>query len=124
MTNNKVFGLFCRGIDTTQETSFRKLYWQVGEIRALLHPSVKLAVFTAIASAATKAAIFSTLNLRAISTYVVERSPVKGNLVFHTKNLKTSFIAFYKKLGLKGGIPEDNNILSDKDTVCYDMEYV
>ena len=46
---------------------------------------MKLAVFTATASRCTKASIFSVLNLAPVSTRVIEKSPVKGNLSFFTQ---------------------------------------
>eukprot|EP00795_Rhopilema_esculentum_P009805 gene9805-18368_t len=73
------------GLTATQGTPFRKWFGLVGEFRALLGSCVKIAVFTATASKSTKASIFNALNLRMFSTFIVEKSPVKPNIVFHCK---------------------------------------
>ncbi len=63
-----------RGLGTTQKPAIRKWYGQVGEIRAFLDSSVKLAVFTATASRSTKASIFSVLNLPQFLPVLLKRA--------------------------------------------------
>ena len=46
---------------------------------------MRLAVFTAIASTATKSTMFSVSNLPPVSTHVIEKSPVKRNLSLFCK---------------------------------------
>eukprot|EP00794_Sanderia_malayensis_P001823 gene1823-2047_t len=76
------------GFGSSNNSPFRKWYGQVGEIRSLLDASVKLAVFTATASKATKATILTALNMENISTYYIEKSPVKENLCFFLEYVK------------------------------------
>ena len=67
---------------TTQSSPFRKWYAHIGETRALLDSSVRFTVFTATASKSTKANILTILNMRPLSTYMIENSPLKSNLTF------------------------------------------
>lgn len=73
-------------METSQKGApFRRWYGKVGEIVSLMDSSVKKAAFTATASKATKASIFAVLNLKPITTFVVERNPVRSNLLFHVR---------------------------------------
>ncbi len=77
---NKCLTFFHRGLSTSQGAPFKTWYGQVGELRVRLHASVKIAVFTATASKSTMASVFGLLYLKPISTYCIERSPLKENL--------------------------------------------
>ena len=61
---------------------------------------MKLAVFTATASRATKAAIYSVLNLESSSMHVIEKSPMKNNLLFFSKYVSndTKFEVLFSEL--------------------------
>eukprot|EP00112_Aurelia_sp_Birch-Aquarium-sp1_P015912 Seg3562.16 transcript_id=Seg3562.16/GoldUCD/mRNA.D3Y31 product="putative ATP-dependent RNA helicase R290" protein_id=Seg3562.16/GoldUCD/D3Y31 len=73
-------------METSQKGApFRRWYGKVGKIVSLMDSSVKKAAFTATASKATKASIFAVLNLKPITTFVVERNPVRSNLLFHVR---------------------------------------
>eukprot|EP00795_Rhopilema_esculentum_P010124 gene10124-18787_t len=88
------------GLNVGQQAPFRKWYGQLGEIRSFLDQSVKLAVFTATASRATKAAIYSVLNLESSSMHVIEKSPMKNNLLFFSKYVSndTKFEVLFSEL--------------------------
>ncbi len=81
---------------------------------------MKIAVFTATASSATKAAIFSVLNLAHVSTHVIKKSPFKNSLLFHSKYVgnDTKFEAMFSELATKGKETERTIIFCQTCNQC------
>ena len=56
---------------------FRQWYANIVELKSLLHDSTCFAIFTATATKATKNAIYQMLNLNALSTFAMEKPPLR-----------------------------------------------
>ncbi len=72
-----------RGQSTSHRAApFRQWYTNLGELKSLLLSSTRYAIFTATATKATKNTIFKMLNLSALSTYSIEKPPLRSNISF------------------------------------------
>ena len=73
-----------RGQSTSQRAApFRQWYTNLGELKSLLHSSTKYAIFTATASKATRNGIFKMLNLDVITTFSIEKPPLRANISYN-----------------------------------------
>ena len=82
------FHVIYRGKSTSQKTlPFRNWYANLKEIKSLLSPSTRYAVFTATATKETKRTIFQMLELSPFTTFVLEKPPLRGNISYHFCNV-------------------------------------
>eukprot|EP00794_Sanderia_malayensis_P013232 gene13232-14590_t len=67
---------------SSQKKPFREWFGLLGEIRSLLPNGVQMSVFTPTATTLTRDKIFDVLNLNKMTTFVLEKLPLKENLRF------------------------------------------
>ena len=83
LLSTSCFSIF-RGQSTSQcAVPFRQWYTNLGELKSLLLSSTKYAIFTATASNATRNEIFKMLSLSIISTYSIEKPPLRANISYN-----------------------------------------
>ena len=91
---------------------FRQWYANIVELKSLLHDSTRFAIFTATATKATKNAIYQMLNLNALSTFAIEKPPLRDNIAYHfvhiskDESLDRIFGTLIEELKLKGSKTE------------------
>ena len=77
-----MFSFHQQGILIIKKSPFRAWYKNLIELRHLADKDVKIAVFTATAARQTKQRVFEVMGLSAVSTYCLERSPLKDNIKY------------------------------------------
>ena len=88
VNTNKLCFLY-RGQSTSQQAApFRKWYGCIGELKSLLLSTTRYAIFTATATKATKHTIFKMLNLNPMSTFSIEKPPMRSNIAYRFINVK------------------------------------
>ena len=87
---------------------FRQWYANIVELKSLLHDSTRFAIFAATATKATKNAIYQMLSLNALSTFTIEKPPLRENITYQfahiskDESLDKVFGTLIEELKLKG----------------------
>lgn len=72
--------IFYRGSDASGKKPFRKWYSELSEIRCLLNPETKFALFTATATKQTKLKVIGMLDIEQSETLFIEKNPERKNI--------------------------------------------